>query len=632
MDHFIDPYEYGWGDYSYFEWTHPNQQYQGPPPQGHHQAFQGSDENHVYWPPDQEEFPPCFQPQEFSQYQSNHPPMPHKCLEEMMEDLITSQQLMQNNLQANYNVVHEMHDEQYEQMISLDHLARQMTQLVTCINDMRGNGGGIPAQVQLPREENLNQITLRSGQELKASFNNNSNNGPRESLEQGPRLPSATHCPCQVIAWFEDEEDSDEEIEEKIIIQSDGPIPIPLRPEEAITKWCNKMEHAKSASNLPNPDELPSQCNLPSLRAEEELVSSEVRPPKLELKTLPTNLKHVCFGENDTLPISINSDMENGQGEKLIKELKGPDFLDVEFLQDMYPLPFIEEQVELEGLSKCKLFNTQRLGDEEIEAEIMTWCKKRDHTNPPERCKLSDPKELPSQNELPSPRVEKELLSLEIHPPKLEPIAFPSKLKSLEKNDTISMIIKSILHKSQEKEPIKVLKWHKEVTGWTSADDIICISPDVCVFYMSSEKGSKLYRDPKRKLNASTWKDWKARFDDVFLEEHMYPAQFVEQGSLDANVDKVAESEGAANPAHEAGIETQGGSCTSSATICRNSPYPPQMAGEVISIQPSLLFVVYICCMCDVCVYLKFFGVVALSTLFCMFCGLAGLCNCISCC
>ena len=126
MDHFTDPYNLGWHDHSNFVWTDPNQQYQGPPPQVNYQAFHGSDVNHVYWSPDPSGFPPCFQPQEFDQYQPNHPPMPPKCLEEMMEDLITSQQLMQNNLQANYNVVHEMQDEQYEQMISLDHLACQM--------------------------------------------------------------------------------------------------------------------------------------------------------------------------------------------------------------------------------------------------------------------------------------------------------------------------------------------------------------------------------------------------------------------------------------------------------------------------------------------------------------------------
>ncbi|XP_042031772.1 uncharacterized protein LOC121778480 [Salvia splendens] len=626
MDHFTDPYDHGWDDYSYFEWTNPNQQYQGPPPQGHHQAFQGSDENHVYWPPDQEEFTPCFQPQEFVQLQSNHPPMPTKCLEEMMEDLIASQQLMQNNLQSNYNVVHEMQDEQYEQMISLDHLACQMAQLATSINDMRGNGGGISAQAQPPRVENLDQITIRSGKELKASFHNNSNNRPGESLDQGLRLPSPIHCPSQETAWFEDEDNSDEEIEENVIIQPNGHTSIPLRPEEAIMKWCNKLEHSKSASKLPNPGE------LPSLRAEEKLAPLEVRSPKLELKPPPTNLKHVCFGENDTFPVSINSDLENGQGEKLIKEFKGPDFLEAKFFQDMYALPSIEEQVELEELSECKLFKTQGLSSEEIEAEIMTWCKKRNHTNPPERCKLSDPKELPSQNELPSPRVEKELLSLEIYLPKLELNAFPSNLKFLEEKDIIPMISNGSLDRSREDKTIKAFKRHKEVTGWTLIDNMLCISPNVSMIYMSSEKGSKLYRDPKRKLNASAWKDWKVRFDDDFLEEHRYPAQFVEQGSLDATVGKVAEAEGSAKPAHEAGIETQGGSCTSSATTYRISPYPPLCAGEVISIQPSLLFVVYICGMCDVCVYLKFFGVVALSALFCMFCGLAGLCNCILCC
>ena len=184
------------------------------------------------------------------------------------------------------------------------------------------------------------------------------------------------------------------------------------------------------------------------------------------------------------------------------------------------------------------------------------------------------------------------------------------------------------LDKTQENDLIKSLKRYKEVAGWTSANDIVSISPNVSMVYMSSEKGSKLYRDPKRKLNASTWKDWNARFDDAFPKEHSCAAQFVEQGSLDAIVDKVVEAEGAAEPTHEPGIETKGGSGTSSSTICHISLYPPLCAGEVISIHPSLLIVVYMCYVCDVCVCFKVFVIVALSALFCIYCGLVGLDAC----
>ena len=89
----------------------------------------------------------------------------------------------------------------------------------------------------------------------------------------------------------------------------------------------------------------------------------------------------------------------------------------------------------------------------------------------------------------------------------------------------------------------------------------------------------------------------------------MYPAQFVEQGSLDVTVGKVAEVE--VTVAHEPGIEIQGGSCPSSASTCQAYLYPSPCAGEVISIQTSLLFAVYMCYVCDVCVCFKVFVIVA---------------------
>ncbi|KAL1562908.1 hypothetical protein AAHA92_05430 [Salvia divinorum] len=45
----------------------------------------------------------------------------------------------------------------------MDMLAKQLSQIATSINEMRGNDGKIPATVKMPGKENISQITLRSG-------------------------------------------------------------------------------------------------------------------------------------------------------------------------------------------------------------------------------------------------------------------------------------------------------------------------------------------------------------------------------------------------------------------------------------------------------------------------------------
>ena len=46
------------------------------------------------------------------------------------------------------------------------------------------------------------------------------------------------------------------------------------------------------------------------------------KPPKLELKTLPDNLKYAYLGEDETLPVIIAADLTNNQQEALLEILK----------------------------------------------------------------------------------------------------------------------------------------------------------------------------------------------------------------------------------------------------------------------------------------------------------------------
>ncbi|XP_057811664.1 uncharacterized protein LOC131025901 [Salvia miltiorrhiza] len=48
---------------------------------------------------------------------------------------------------------------------------------------------------------------------------------------------------------------------------------------------------------------------IPTLKEEDRLVPSIQRAPKLELKSLPKHLKYIFLGEDDTLPVIINSEL-----------------------------------------------------------------------------------------------------------------------------------------------------------------------------------------------------------------------------------------------------------------------------------------------------------------------------------
>ncbi|XP_047961867.1 probable serine/threonine-protein kinase DDB_G0282963 [Salvia hispanica] len=114
--------------------------------QGNYRQNQGSGQNHN---------------QGSSSNQPNY--RSQRNLDDMVHDLVNSQQHMQNNMQSNNDVVHKIQDAEQEQKAAMDMLAKQMSQLETSLNKMRGNEGRIPASVKPPDRANISQITLRSG-------------------------------------------------------------------------------------------------------------------------------------------------------------------------------------------------------------------------------------------------------------------------------------------------------------------------------------------------------------------------------------------------------------------------------------------------------------------------------------
>ena len=55
---------------------------------------------------------------------------------------------------------------------------------------------------------------------------------------------------------------------------------------------------------------------------EDKTLPSEERPPKLELKPLPTHLKYAFLGEEDTFPVIISSSLDLTQETQLLEILK----------------------------------------------------------------------------------------------------------------------------------------------------------------------------------------------------------------------------------------------------------------------------------------------------------------------
>ena len=77
------------------------------------------------------------------------------------------------------------------------------------------------------------------------------------------------------------------------------------------------LQDLKKQEQLPL---LPSHLEpLPLTIPKENLLSSVLQAPKVELKQLPEHLKYVFVGENETLPLIISSKLTREQENKLIE-------------------------------------------------------------------------------------------------------------------------------------------------------------------------------------------------------------------------------------------------------------------------------------------------------------------------
>ncbi|KAL1553576.1 hypothetical protein AAHA92_14235 [Salvia divinorum] len=64
-------------------------------------------------------------------------------------------------MMSNNEVVHRLQDAQQEQKAAMDMLNKQLSQIATSLNEMRGTEGRIPATVKMPGKDNVSMFTLR---------------------------------------------------------------------------------------------------------------------------------------------------------------------------------------------------------------------------------------------------------------------------------------------------------------------------------------------------------------------------------------------------------------------------------------------------------------------------------------
>jgi len=94
------------------------------------------------------------------------------------------------------------------------------------------------------------------------------------------------------------------------------------------------------------------------------------------------------------------------------------------------------------------------------------------------------------------------LLPSLISPPKLDLKPLPENLKYvyLGEDETLPVIISSVLKLEQEEKLVRVLREHREAFEWTLAD-LKGLSPTLCTHAVALESETRPKRDPQRRLN-----------------------------------------------------------------------------------------------------------------------------------
>ncbi|XP_041995775.1 uncharacterized protein LOC121745894 [Salvia splendens] len=104
-------------------------------------------------------------------------------IDDVVGDLMNSQQHIQGNMQDNNDLVHKIHDAQQEQKAAMDMLTKKLSQMDTTLNKIRGHDGRIPATVKMPDRANISKITLSSGKDYAEPLGRTDEGDSRENSE-----------------------------------------------------------------------------------------------------------------------------------------------------------------------------------------------------------------------------------------------------------------------------------------------------------------------------------------------------------------------------------------------------------------------------------------------------------------
>ncbi|KAL1553222.1 hypothetical protein AAHA92_13924 [Salvia divinorum] len=167
-------------------------------------------------------------------------------------------------MMSNNEVVHRLQDAQQEQKAAMDMLNKQLSQIATSLNEMRGTEGRIPATVKMPGKDNVSMITLRpSGSEGTDGLTKKTVEAGDESQREDLRasLPERTDpffLELEMANEKKDKEKDEEEVlppksaSKKIVIDDNPPVTQELPSKHAdpgvfvlpITVGGEKVDHA----------------------------------------------------------------------------------------------------------------------------------------------------------------------------------------------------------------------------------------------------------------------------------------------------------------------------------------------------------------------------------------------------
>ncbi|XP_042067165.1 uncharacterized protein LOC121810465 [Salvia splendens] len=134
---------------------------------------------------------------------------------------MSSQQHILGNMQANNDLVLLIQDAQQEQKAAMDMLTKQLSQMATTLNEIRGHDGRISATVKMPDRANISKITLRSGKDYAEPLGR-AEKGSEELIPEGNRRENHEENPLneaekplpQLVDPLPIDQEEDEPVEE----------------------------------------------------------------------------------------------------------------------------------------------------------------------------------------------------------------------------------------------------------------------------------------------------------------------------------------------------------------------------------------------------------------------------------